>query len=234
MSNLINYYWGAEKNINNPICDIIEEYRLFDSFFLYFDKYKYSNFYCHLFGPIREDVENVLEIGVFTGGGMFLWKKYFPNIKRMIAIDCTKDIPAFKDNILDLNLSNCSDDAYYERYKSSDGIIDIFIMDAYDDRSVSVIKEEFRDIDMDIIIDDGPHSVSSWKYFMDHYDSLSQNGILIIEDIHQPLIKELRGYNENYIAFGGDYGRSYGDHVILPSDLEIETKDLLLINDKRN
>ena len=53
------------------------------------DKRKFEQFYTRHFTPLREKELVILEIGVWKGGSMKLWRDFFPNSK-IYGIDCHK------------------------------------------------------------------------------------------------------------------------------------------------
>lgn len=127
------------------------------------------------------DPQNILEIGIWTGGSLILWHEYFKNTK-IYGID-TRTLP---DHL-----------KKYERmttYKNN----------AYDH---NFIKRTFSDTKFDILIDDGPHSLDSMKFTVEHYSKLlSDKGILVVEDIQDikwgPLLLEkvpIELKNKSYI-----------------------------------
>ena len=125
------------------------------------DKGKEHNYiqwwYDKEFSPKREKELNILEIGIFNGQSIKLWREFFPNAK-ITAIDVElKEEAQFVED-LDVNL---------------------IISDAYDKRITDKIKEKY-----DYIIDDGPHTIDSQLEFVKLYNTkLKEGGKLIIEDI---------------------------------------------------
>lgn len=116
--------------------------------------------YEKLFKERKLDVTDVLEIGIGHGGSIKLWNDYFPN-----AIIHT------------LNIKSPNQPPYwfphFPRIKS-------YITDAY---TMNALKL-FKDIPLDVIIDDGPHTIQSQMYTAKYYTKLlKKEGILIIEDV---------------------------------------------------
>ena len=214
---------GDHENTNNDIWKILVDHKLAG------DKVKYSNYYSHLLGQIRKSVQNVLEIGVGSGSSLILWREYFPNIKRIVGID--QYLGQFPDYI-DYDHVDYSDDDHYELYISADGIIEFYMMDAYNIKSFNIIKNEVSGADMDMVMDDGDHVIDQWKFFIDYYDSLSSKGLVIIEDASKPNLQELSDYSDKY-RFVGNYPNVWGDHEILPKELWFDTAESLYIHDKR-
>jgi 23S rRNA U2552 (ribose-2'-O)-methylase RlmE/FtsJ len=103
---------------------------------------------------------NFLEIGIQKGGSLVAWRDYFPNA-----------------NIFGIDIVDCVIDEY--RRKDFNYIIS----DIKDDS----LKEKFKNIMFDIIIDDGSHYLSDTLFIVNNYlEKLNKNGYLIIEDCQQP------------------------------------------------
>jgi len=130
-------------------------------------EHSYLPLYDDLLKPIKETALNVLEVGIGdfgekNGGSLLLWRQYFTN-SAVYGLDKLS-----KNRILDEILN----DSTYKLYTE---------IDAYDSKFVST---ELNNIKFDFLIDDGPHTLLSQVLFIELYSPLlSENGILIIEDI---------------------------------------------------
>ena len=117
----------------------------------------YTEFYGPLLNHRRYDLKNMLEIGVYRGQSIRMWKDFFVNA-----------------NIHGIEYDHINMEE--ERVFIKQGA------DAYCDRTVNHFKE--KNIKFDFIIDDGPHDMPTWTFVLNNYiDLLEENGILIIEDI---------------------------------------------------
>lgn len=149
------------------------------------DKYfahQYVEVYSGFFEPIRDRVKNVLEIGVNTGNSHRMWRDYFP------------DAMVYGVDLYDF----CGGMRGEDR-------IDVRFMDAYSLFAV----ESFGSLRFDVLVDDGPHTLESMQFFVSHYSGLmSDNGILIIEDIPHPewipLISDAVPHDLRINSFGID------------------------------
>lgn len=116
-----------------------------------------SNFYAKEFARRKTQPITLFEIGIWNGGSLVMWHDYFPE-GTVLGSDITEE----RIDPLAKSLPRAK----------------IFIEDAY--------TEQFRDSlpDLDIVIDDGPHSEASQLRCLELYLSkLKPGGILIIEDI---------------------------------------------------
>lgn len=124
--------------------------------------HSYLPYYQELLNPRRLSARHVLEVGVCMGGSMLLWNNFFTN-----ATIYGPDIePKHKTWPLLRYLPRVK--LYEER-------------DAY---TQPFVDAEFKDIQFDVVIDDGPHNLCSMLDFLELYiPKMAEDGILIIEDI---------------------------------------------------
>jgi hypothetical protein len=137
---------------------------------------------CHSYLPLYESLfsekktyaKNILEIGIFHGGSIKLWRDYF-DIATIHGLDMIED-----------DALRWTDIKYDDRINLYTGI------DAYDE---TFFNSNFlsKNIKFDVMLDDGPHSVNSQQKFIQLYSQLlTENGILIVEDVQSPsYIEEL-------------------------------------------
>lgn len=126
--------------------------------------HSYLPLYDQLLLSRRECAKNVLEVGIYQGGSIKLWKDYFKN-----AI-------VYGLDIMEL-------DRVWNVLRNDPRIVLYTSTDAYDE---TFFKQNFieRNLRFDFMIDDGPHTLESMKSFIKLYSQLLTNkGILIIEDV---------------------------------------------------
>ena len=120
--------------------------------------HQYLHVYEGLFEPIRDKAQNVLELGIWEGNSHRMWRDYFPKA-TVYGIDITSDRCGLMED--------------EER-------IVVTFANGYTKESV----RSFNDIQFDVVVDDGPHSLESQKFCAQNYSPLlAPNGILVIEDI---------------------------------------------------
>ena len=113
-----------------------------------------EHFYDEFFEKIQNTPISLMEIGVYNGGSIKLWKDYLHPDSNICAADIN----------------------YFDHIEGTTSIIG----DMYSYDQVS----KFSDEHFDLIIDDGPHSFESFVLVMQRYFSkLKKGGTLIIEDI---------------------------------------------------
>ena len=142
----------SQYGLDNDVTDLGTDKRTIHSYieFLYqpyFDK----------FGP----PQNLLEIGVFRGASLVLWKLAFPEA-RILGVD--------------INMEPTLNPQAITFYQNND--IELIFGDAYLDEFWFDIKSQF-----DLIIDDGPHTLDSQLEILNRIQVLTEAGTLIIEDV---------------------------------------------------
>lgn len=126
--------------------------------------HSYLNLYEKLFKNKKNIAKNVLEVGIHRGGSIKLWHDYFTNA-TIYGVDI--------QDVIDDN-TNIKKLSRIKLFTSNN---------AYDK---TFVKKTFLDqnIEFDMILDDGPHTLESMKTFINLYSQvLSKDGILVIEDV---------------------------------------------------
>jgi hypothetical protein len=112
----------------------------------------------------KQSCKNILEIGICDGGSIKLWRDYFTNSK-IFGVD-TLHINKMWNKILN--------DNNIILYTSTDAYTETFVKTNFIDKNIK----------FDVMLDDGPHTLISMIKFIQLYlNLLSEDGILIIEDI---------------------------------------------------
>jgi hypothetical protein len=126
--------------------------------------HSYLPLYETLLKPIKETASNVLEVGVWKGGSIQLWSDYFT-----------------KASIYGCDICDRLKIQYWLHLKKNNRIFLYLNEDAYTQTFVQI---KFKNTKFDFLLDDGPHTLQSQERFIELYSPLlSENGILIIEDI---------------------------------------------------
>jgi hypothetical protein len=119
-------------------------------------------FYENEFGSMQPKKNRLLEIGVRSGASLALWLHYFKDI-QIIGLDIEEvgsPVGPVEEYINHPNIQYIRKDAY-----------DINVANSFEGKFT-------------ILIDDGPHSLSSQIKFLNLYlDKLDETGVLVIEDI---------------------------------------------------
>lgn len=103
---------------------------------------------------------NILEIGIQKGGSLCAWKDYFKN-----------------SNIYGVDIVDCIRNEYRRNEFTY----------IFSDIKESSVSEKLKDINFDIIIDDGSHLIEDVIFVVSNYlQKLKRGGYLIIEDCQHP------------------------------------------------
>lgn len=144
-----------------------------------------EKYYEEKFFPFKDKKINLVEIGVRSGASICLWKNYFSN--------------AIIYGVDDLSDKNNHNILVNDEWVSGENIHYI-IGDAYSEEISKKIETK-----IDILIDDGPHTLESHNKLIDLYiPKMKKNGIIIIEDIsYNPEIITSKIKNSIVYDFGG-------------------------------
>lgn len=128
------------------------------------DKNSYFHNYCRQYEQLLRDFRDksitFLEIGVFQGESLKIWRDVFPNAKKIIGVDIN---------------SECM------KYDNKDKSIFVEIGDATNPTFIEYINNNYGPFD--IILDDGSHTnrdvIESFELI---FPLLNDNGLYIVED----------------------------------------------------
>ncbi|HYE55213.1 MAG TPA: class I SAM-dependent methyltransferase [Chitinophagaceae bacterium] len=145
---------------------------------------------------------NILEIGISHGGSMQLWKKYFGDQAHIYAIDVEPQCKKLEEPNTTVFIGSQSDPDFLQQ----------------------VMKQL---PDLDIIIDDGGHTMQQQKVsFETLYLKLKDGGVYIIEDTHTSYWQEFNGGLRNRNSFI-EYSKKlidslYAAHIVNKSKLRVD------------
>lgn len=152
-----------------------------------------SLFYKDFFEPYKYLDIKLVEIGTMYGGSLLLWEKFFKNAD-ITGIELNPhhefyipNISKDKENNLPYESFGLSEVKFEDYLKKSK--IRFYKEDAY---KIEFVNRIFEDDSIDIILDDGPHTLHFQKLAADlYYQKLKKNGYLIIEDVTTNDVDEL-------------------------------------------
>jgi SAM-dependent methyltransferase len=158
-----------------------------------------DEYYSKEFTSKRNDVLNIIEIGIRRGDSLNLLSNWFVNSK-IIGIDNGQEM-------LDI------DKTFVSNIPNVEAI--------YDNAFSHNVLNKFEDNTLDYIIDDGPHTLESQLYSVNNwYKKLKKGGKLIIEDIQSLtnlnlLIIAINDLNYDYKVFDlREFKNRYDDIII--------------------
>ena len=120
----------------------------------------YFEIYDRHFSAYRNKEIVVLEIGVFQGGSLQMWKSYFGPKAKIYGIDIDPDCKKFEEENIEIFIGSQSDKNFLKELKQ---------------------KIPF----VDILIDDGGHTMNQLKTSFDEmFSHVKADGIYALEDLH--------------------------------------------------
>ena len=134
--------------------------KYFDVYEEYFSKYKGKNII-------------FVEIGIFNGGSLKIWKEYFGPNAKIIGIDINPECKKFEEDNIDVHIGNQSDPRFWDDFFNQVG-------------------------NVDIILDDGGHTnLDQIITTIKCVDKINDDGVLMVEDTHSSYI-ELYNSSEKF------------------------------------
>lgn len=159
----------------------------------------YFEIYEKYFSKYRGQKLNILEIGIAHGGSLQLWRKYFGNQINIYAIDINQDCKQFEDATTKIFIGSQSDPKF--------------------------LKEVIAQLpDLDIVIDDGGHTMTQQKVSFEMlYLKVKEGGLYMVEDTHTSYWYEFHGGLKkpgSFIEYSKNLIDSlYKDHILKQDQL---------------
>ena len=123
---------------------------------------KYKNYfpvYEKLFSKFRGKKITFVEIGVLSGGSLFMWKDYFGKDARIIGVELNPDAKKFEKEGFEIFIGNQSDENFWKNFFDKVGKVDI-------------------------VLDDGGHTnFQQIVTCCSCVPSIKENGLMVVEDV---------------------------------------------------
>ena len=124
-----------------------------------FKWHHYFEIYDRHFKRFRGEKIVVVEIGVFQGGSLQMWKKYFGSKAKIYGIDINPRIAELREENIDIKIGSQSDRDFLRK-----------------------LKNELPPID--ILIDDGGHKMKQQIFtFQELFSKIKPDGVYVCEDL---------------------------------------------------
>lgn len=147
----------AEVEDDNPLRDCFEKHR--DGPGIWKWNHYFEIYHRHL-ERFRNRPVNVLEIGIYSGGSLAMWRSYFGPTAMIHGIDIEPSCKAFENEWTRVRIGDQGDPEFWKAF-----------------------KEEFPRID--VVIDDGSHRARQQSVTLEAMlPHLSPGGVYICEDLH--------------------------------------------------
>ncbi len=133
----------------------------------------YFQTYGELFEKYRRKPITFVEIGVFSGGSLFMWRDYFGPEARIIGVEFNPDAVRWREHGFEIHIGSQSDPQFWNQFFQTVGAVDI-------------------------VLDDGGHTyeqqISTVHYCLPH---VKDGGMIAVEDTHTSYFKDF-GYPSRY------------------------------------
>lgn len=114
-----------------------------------------------------------VEIGVFSGGSLFMWREYFGPQARVIGVEFNPEAVKWQEHGFEIHIGSQSDPKFWETFFKQVGSIDV-------------------------LIDDGGHTYEQQiKTVHFSLPYVNDGGCIIVEDTHTSYMKDF-GYPSRY------------------------------------
>ena len=111
----------------------------------------------------------MMEIGVYHGGSLGMWKSYFGPRARFVGVDINPRALKFADDRVDIVIGDQSDRAF-----------------------LRTLRDRYRRID--VLLDDGGHGMEQQIVtFEELFDAVADDGVYLVEDTHTSYWPEYGG-----------------------------------------
>lgn len=140
---------------------------------------KYANYfpiYDNLLSKFINKKIIFVEIGVFSGGSLFMWRNFFGKKAKIIGIDLNPDIKRFSKYGFDILIGDQSSENFWKKFFKKYGKVDV-------------------------VLDDGGHT--NYQQIITANScvpNIKNGGMLITEDVHTSYIKD-KWYNPSKYSF---------------------------------
>jgi len=140
---------------------------------------KYKNYffiYDKLFNKYKNKNITFVEIGVFSGGSLFMWKNFFGKKAKIIGIDLNPESKKFEKYGFKVFIGDQSKESFWKIFFQKVGKVDL-------------------------VLDDGGHT--NYQQIITTnccIPNIKDNGMLVVEDVHTSFIKN-KWYNPSKYSY---------------------------------
>ncbi len=152
--------------------------------------FHYFEIYDRYFHKFRDKEISILEIGIFNGGSLQMWKDYFGPKVKIYGVDIVEECKQFEEDQITVLIGSQEDSSFWDTVKNS--------------------LPKF-----DIIIDDGGHTmnqqITTYECMFPH---LNEGGIYLCEDLHTSYLEpnDWGGGYKNPNSFI-EYSKNFIDYI---------------------
>jgi methyltransferase family protein len=141
--------------------------------------------YDRLFSSYRGKKITFVEIGILSGGSLFMWRNFFGPEARIIGVDLNPNATKWREHGFEIHIGDQADEAFWREFISSVG-------------------------DVDIILDDGGHTyaqqIITCEAMLPH---IKDGGMLVVEDTHTSYMPRFGAKKYSFV----EYAKSMADRI---------------------
>jgi hypothetical protein len=120
----------------------------------------YFDIYDRHFSRFRGTDVRILEIGIYSGGSLEMWKDYFGPLARVYGVDIKPECKAYESDSIEIMIGDQADRSFWRAFKQ-------------------------RVPRLDIVVDDGGHKAAQQIVtFEELFPWLAPGGVYLCEDLH--------------------------------------------------
>tara|TARA_B110000902_G_C14220835_1_gene555087 strand:+ start:12 stop:857 length:846 start_codon:yes stop_codon:yes gene_type:complete len=154
---------------------IIKSFRSSPKYSIKWDNY--FNIYDNIFKKFVNKKITFVEVGIGNGGSLFMWRKFFGKKAKIIGIELNPEAKKLEKFGFQISIGDQSDPRFWKSFYKKNGKIDI-------------------------LLDDGGHrNIQQITTFMESYDHIKPNGIIVVEDTHTSYMKKKGFKNPSNYSF---------------------------------
>ena len=152
-------------------------YKYFKKSKFFSSKHKnYFQIYDTLFSKYRNKKITFVEIGIFSGGSLFMWRNFFGRKAKIIGIELNPEAKKFEKYGFKIEIGNQSSKEFWKKFFLKYGKVDI-------------------------ILDDGGHTNYQQIITANNcIPKIKDDGMLVVEDVHTSYMKK-KWYNPSKYSF---------------------------------
>jgi hypothetical protein len=146
----------------------------------------YFEAYDELFTKYRNKNITFVEIGIFGGGSLFMWRDFFGPDARIIGIDLHPGVKKWEGHGFEIFVGSQSDEAFWQYFRDTVGPVDI-------------------------VLDDGGHTFEQQVVTTENLlTTIKDGGLLVVEDTHTSYMA--KGFGPKSHSFI-EYVKRYIDRI---------------------
>lgn len=137
----------------------------------------YFETYDQLFSKYRGKNITFVEVGIFGGGSLFMWRDYFGPEARIIGIDLNPEVSKWEKDGFEIFVGSQSDPKFWAEFKEQIG-------------------------DIDIVLDDGGHCYDQQIITSESLiGNIKDGGMLVVEDTHTSYMEGFGPRSYSFIEY---------------------------------